>query len=105
MHLDQNNDYDIFINRIIDALRDHTDPTKSTADERKSGASLWRTTTPQDYLATLSQTYGDNLDAALRKQIHHALDDQEVDVAFFLILTLSRLPLYSLNETERRPWG
>ncbi|SCA57658.1 hypothetical protein MTBPR1_60171 [Candidatus Terasakiella magnetica] len=101
---EKNQQNELFINRMLDALRDHCDPVRPTADERENGASLWRTTTPRDYLNVLSETYGDNLDCTLRQQIHFCLEDDEMDMALFLILALARLPIYRLKSEERRAW-
>ena len=96
---------DIFIDRIIDALRDHVDAKIPTDDEAKAGSSLWRTTTPMEYVSITSKTYKENTVDEIRLRIHQALMEHKLDRALFLMLALSRLPPYYLSQHERQPWG
>ena len=92
--MDQHNNYqenDYFIDRILDALHDHCNPDFPTADESCEGNSLWRITTPNEYLQAIKLTFSDNSEREIRRQIHQALHKQQLDRALFLIFSLARL--------------
>jgi len=78
-----------FIDRMIDLIHHHYDPLHPTVDERGETHSLWRITTPKDYLIT--HTSGGTKDIEIRYSIHQALNRKQFDNALFLMLILSRL--------------
>ncbi len=91
-----------FIDRMIDAIRDHYDPLYPTVDEVGHTHSLWRTDTPREYSDTKIRSR--IKDVEIRIRIHQALQQHQMDNALFLILTLCREPIHLLPDDERRPW-
>ena len=94
-----------FIIRMIDTLRDHTDPVLRPKSEREISSSLWRLTSPLEYYQVTLSSYQDGTDAELRQQISKALKNKDIERVLFLILVIVQLPEYHLGDKDRQPWG
>ena len=96
--------------RLVDVLCDHTGPKWRGRDEvppprREAAESLWRRTTPADYVATLDGKDATTIEARVLAELRAAIAARGIDDVLFLALVLSRLPGYALAAGERRPWG
>lgn len=103
--LQKRQENEFFILRILDALRDHTDPHWPTETELDPKRGIWQATTPAEFLEVIQITHEDRAEAELMERIHEALRSEKLDRALFLILVLARLPAWGLHKDQRLPFG
>jgi len=94
---------DYFIDGMLDALRNHMDPSRPTTTELGTGESIWCLTTPAMYLHINQSAHKEHAEAVIRREVTKAMEAGEIDRVLFLIVVLARQSKYQLDGPARMP--